>query len=141
MDVEKLEVTHNEAESRFEVWIEGCLSKLDYIRDGKNFVIAHVGVDPEFRGQGVAGKIAQASLEYAKQNVRVNAVAPGPIDTRMFRDFATTPEVRQILESANPMGRIGQPEEIASTVVWLCSDRASFVSGESMLVDAAAVAR
>jgi len=68
MDVEKLEVTHNEAESRFEVWIEGCLSKLDYIRDGKNFVIAHVGVDPEFRGQGVAGKIVQASLEYAKQN-------------------------------------------------------------------------
>jgi predicted GNAT family acetyltransferase len=68
VDLEKLEVTHNEPENRFEVWIEGYLSKLDYIRDGKNFVIAHVGVCPEFRGQGIAGKIVQTSLEYAKEN-------------------------------------------------------------------------
>jgi predicted GNAT family acetyltransferase len=68
VDVDKLEVTHNEAEDRFEVWIDGHLCKLDYIRDGNNFVIAHVGVYPEFRGLGVAGKIVEASLEYAKQN-------------------------------------------------------------------------
>ncbi len=68
VDLDKLQVTHNEAENTFEVWIDGHLSKLDYFRDGDNFVIAHVGVYPELRGQGVAGKIMDASLEYAKQN-------------------------------------------------------------------------
>lgn len=66
IDLNELEIVNNEAERRFEVWIEGFLSKLDYIQDGKNFVITHVGVHPELRGQGVAGKITQAALEYAK---------------------------------------------------------------------------
>ena len=68
VDLEALEVTHNPAEHRFEVWIDGYLSKLDYIQDGKNFVITHVGVYPELRGQGIAGKITQVSLEYAKEH-------------------------------------------------------------------------
>ena len=68
LDLDALEIIHNEAEKRFEVWIEGNLSKLDYIRDGRNFVITHVGVHPELRGQGVAGKITQAGLEYARAN-------------------------------------------------------------------------
>jgi len=67
LDLEKLEVTHNEAEHRFETWIDGTLSKLDYIQDGKNFVITHVGVFPELRRQGIAGKIVQVGLEYAKE--------------------------------------------------------------------------
>ena len=83
----------------------------------------------------VTGLTRSVALEYAKQNVRVNAVAPAAIDTRMFRDFATSPEVRQMLESAHPMGRIGQPEEIASTVLWLCSDSASFVTGQTFPID------
>lgn len=66
VDVEKMEVAHNVAEHRFETWIDGKLSKLDYIEDDKNFVITHVGVQPELRGQGVAGKIVQVGLEYAK---------------------------------------------------------------------------
>jgi uncharacterized protein len=68
IDLEKLDVIHNPAQNRFEVWIQGQLSKLDYIQDEKNFVITHVGVYPDHRGQGVAGKIVDASLEYAKQN-------------------------------------------------------------------------
>lgn len=68
IDLNEVGIMNNEAEKRFEVWIEGYLSKLDYIRDGKNFVITHVGVHPELRGQGVAGKITQAALEYAKAN-------------------------------------------------------------------------
>ena len=68
VDLDKLEVTHNKAGNTFEVRIDGYLSKLDYMQDGKNFVITHVGVHPEFRGQGLAGKIVDASLEYAKQN-------------------------------------------------------------------------
>jgi hypothetical protein len=68
VDLDKLEVTHNKAANTFETRINGYLSKLDYFQDDKNFVITHVGVHPEFRGQGVAGKIVDASLEYAKQN-------------------------------------------------------------------------
>jgi NAD(P)-dependent dehydrogenase (short-subunit alcohol dehydrogenase family) len=81
----------------------------------------------------VIGLTKSVALEYATQHVRVNAVAPGTIETRMFRDFA--PEVRQMLESAHPIGRIGQPEEIASTVVWLCSNGASFVTGQTVPID------
>jgi len=68
IDLNKIEVTRNEAERRFESWIDGTLSKLDYIQDGKNFVITHVGVHPDLRGQGIAGRIVQVSLEYAKDN-------------------------------------------------------------------------
>ena len=66
VDLKKLEVTHNEAGHTFEVWIDGHLCKLDYMQDGNNFVITHVGVYPELRGQGIAGKIVEASLQYAK---------------------------------------------------------------------------
>jgi NAD(P)-dependent dehydrogenase (short-subunit alcohol dehydrogenase family) len=83
----------------------------------------------------VIGLTKSVALEYAKRNVRVNAVAPGAIETRMFRDFATAPEIRQQLEAAHPIGRIGQPEEIAKVVVWLCSDAASFVTGQTFPVD------
>ena len=53
----------------------------------------------------------------------------------MFHDFATSPEVKQMLESAHPMGRIGQPQEVASAVVWLCSAGASFVTGQIVPID------
>ena len=68
LDLDQLEVTHNEADRTFEVWVEGLRSKLDYIQDGKNFVITHVGVHPELRNQGLAAKIVEAGLAYAKQN-------------------------------------------------------------------------
>ena len=68
VDLDRLEVTHNEAENTFETSVEGHLCKLDYMRDGNNFIIEHVGVYPEFRGQGVAGKIMEVSLEYARKN-------------------------------------------------------------------------
>jgi uncharacterized protein len=68
IDLATLEVTHNADERRFETMIDGYLSKLDYIQDGKNFVITHVGVHPDLRGQGIAGRIVEVSLEYAKEN-------------------------------------------------------------------------
>jgi predicted GNAT family acetyltransferase len=72
VDLDKLEVTHNPENHTFEVWIDGQLSKLDYIQDAKNFVITHVGVYPGHRGHGIAGKIVEASLQYAReQSLRV----------------------------------------------------------------------
>ena len=77
IDLKTLEVAHNETEERFETWIDGQLSKLDYMQDGNTMVITHVGVHPEHRGQGVAGKITEAALEYAKQkSYRVIPMCP-----------------------------------------------------------------
>ena len=68
IDLNSLEVLHNQRENRFETWIDGNLSKLDYIQDGRNFVITHVGVHPSLRGQGVAGRLVEVSLAYAREN-------------------------------------------------------------------------
>ena len=62
----ELEITHNPAENRFETWIDGRLSKLDYIEDGDTIVMTHVGVHPDHRGFGVAGRITETALAYAR---------------------------------------------------------------------------
>ncbi|HLF74062.1 MAG TPA: GNAT family N-acetyltransferase [Anaerolineales bacterium] len=77
IDPEKLEVIHNPAENRFETRIEGQLSKLDYLLDEDTIVMTHVGVYPEHRGQGVAGKLAQVALGYAREHsLRVIPMCP-----------------------------------------------------------------
>jgi NAD(P)-dependent dehydrogenase (short-subunit alcohol dehydrogenase family) len=91
---------------------------------------------------GVLGLVKTAAQEYARQNIRVNAICPGVTDTPMMRSFlAGKPEVEQMMMATLPFGRMGRPEEMAQAAVWLCSDSASFVSGESMLVDGASVCR
>jgi NAD(P)-dependent dehydrogenase (short-subunit alcohol dehydrogenase family) len=85
---------------------------------------------------GVMGLTKAAALDYAQTNIRVNAVCPGIIDTRMMdRVTGDTPEGRQQVISQEPIGRMGKPEEIAAAVLWLCSDAASFVVGHGMVVD------
>lgn len=66
INLEQVQVAHNPAENRFETWIEGELSKLDYMEDKDTVLMMHVGVHPEHRGQGVAGKLTQVALEYAR---------------------------------------------------------------------------
>lgn len=68
IDLDQIKVVHNPDENRFETTIGGKLSKLDYLQNGRNFVITHVGVHPSLRGQGVAGKIVEAGIEYAREN-------------------------------------------------------------------------
>ena len=85
---------------------------------------------------GVIGLTRAAALDYASQNIRINAVCPGIINTPMMDRFTGgTPEGRQQVISQEPIGRMGQPEEIANAVVWLCSDASSFVVGHAMVVD------
>ena len=85
---------------------------------------------------GVVGLTKNAALDYAKQNIRVNAVCPGVIQTPMIDRFTGgDPKVIQQLVAGEPMDRLGQPEEIAETVVFLCSDAASFITGQAIAVD------
>ena len=85
---------------------------------------------------GVVGLTKAAALDYAAQNIRINAVCPGIIDTPMMDRFSGgTPEGRQQVISQEPIGRMGQPEEIANAVVWLCSEAAAFVVGHAMVID------
>jgi predicted GNAT family acetyltransferase len=68
IDPNQINVVHNLDENRFETIIDGKLSKLDYLQNGNNFVITHVGVHPSLRGQGVAGKIVEVGIAYAREN-------------------------------------------------------------------------
>lgn len=67
IDVNTLEVKHNAEENRFEVWIEGELSKLDYSETEGTILMTHVGVNPAHRGAGVAGRITEVALAYARE--------------------------------------------------------------------------
>lgn len=72
INVDELKITRNEAENRFETWIDDQLSKLDYLRDGNTIVMTHVGVHPDHRGQGVAALLTQVALDYARgESLRV----------------------------------------------------------------------
>jgi NAD(P)-dependent dehydrogenase (short-subunit alcohol dehydrogenase family) len=74
--------------------------------------------------------------------VRVNAVCPGSTDTPMLRAaMASSPQLEKMILGSTPAGRLGLAEEVAEAVLWLCSDRASFVNGDAVLVDGGAVAR
>lgn len=82
----------------------------------------------------VVGLTRNAALEYAAQGIRVNAVAPGPIETEMWDRFAT-PEVAAFVKASVPMGRTGRPEEIASAVAWLLDPENSYTTGQVIAVD------
>jgi NAD(P)-dependent dehydrogenase (short-subunit alcohol dehydrogenase family) len=83
----------------------------------------------------VEGLTTSAALEVAGSGVRVNAVAPGPTETGMLDRFTGNAERKAGLVSTVPLGRVGQPDEIANGILFLCSDQASFISGHVLSVD------
>ncbi|HET9056720.1 MAG TPA: SDR family oxidoreductase [Chitinophagaceae bacterium] len=85
---------------------------------------------------GVVGLTKTAALEYAKSGIRINAVCPGVIHTSMIdRITGKDKEVEKQYINMEPVGRMGNPEEVAEAVIWLCSDNASFVTGVAFPVD------
>lgn len=82
---------------------------------------------------GVVGLTRSAALEYARDGITVNAICPGTINTAMNQSLPR--EMREGLVAASPMGRLGEPSEIAATVLFLCSDGAKFLNGQAIAVD------
>ena len=84
----------------------------------------------------VLGLTKSVALEYAKSGIRINAVSPAAIETDMVDRFVGEEgDARQQLAAMHPVGRMGKPEEIADAVIYLCSDKASFITGQSLAVD------
>jgi NAD(P)-dependent dehydrogenase (short-subunit alcohol dehydrogenase family) len=102
-----------------------------------------VGTSPYTSSKhGVVGLTKVAALEYAKSNMRINVVCPSVIDHTVMIDKLKVehPDVFNYVLGTHPVGRIGQPEEIAKAVVWLCTDEASFVTGVAFPVDGGVMA-
>jgi NAD(P)-dependent dehydrogenase (short-subunit alcohol dehydrogenase family) len=113
--------------------IVNCASVAGII--GAPYVPAYVAAK-----HGVVGLTKAAALEYASRGIRVNAVCPGMIDTPMSRK-AMTPEVRSALLAESPIGRLGDPSEVAAAVFWLCDDGASYLTGQAIAIDGAWTSR
>jgi NAD(P)-dependent dehydrogenase (short-subunit alcohol dehydrogenase family) len=96
---------------------------------------------------GVIGLTKTAAIEYAQQGIRINAVCPGFVRTPMIDQALSeypkdqAPAVEAMIIEREPIGRMGTPAEVAESVIWLCSDAASFVTGLTMAVDGGYVAQ
>jgi NAD(P)-dependent dehydrogenase (short-subunit alcohol dehydrogenase family) len=90
---------------------------------------------------GVVGLSANTAIEYAERGIRVNAVGPAFISTPLISAMETDPTLNEMLVSLHPMGRLGRPEEVASLILYLCSDQASFITGSYHAVDGGYLAR
>jgi NAD(P)-dependent dehydrogenase (short-subunit alcohol dehydrogenase family) len=85
---------------------------------------------------GVSGLTKTAAIEYANKGIRINAVAPGSIKTDIYhRSTKGDTELEKAYAKSHPIGRVGEPEEVAAAVLWLCTDAASFVIGHTLFVD------
>ena len=110
-------------------------------------LIGFPGLSPYVASKhGVIGLTKNAALEYGTSGIRVNAVCPGGIDTRMLDSLAAQATAgaqtsAEMMDPMHPIGRIGTPQEVAELIVWLCSLRSSFVTGAIIPVDGGFVAQ
>jgi NAD(P)-dependent dehydrogenase (short-subunit alcohol dehydrogenase family) len=99
-------------------------------------MIAEPGISPYVAAKhAVIGLTKAAGIEYASQGIRINALAPGLVETGMTKHWFADEKTRTALLANTPMGRAAQPEEMANMVLFLCSDLASFAAGQVFAVD------
>jgi NAD(P)-dependent dehydrogenase (short-subunit alcohol dehydrogenase family) len=85
---------------------------------------------------GVVGLTKSTAIEFARKGIRVNCICPGPTRTGMHDSLmAVAPQMVEMMNAKVPMGRIGEPEEVAAAAIWLCSDEASYITGHALPVD------
>jgi NAD(P)-dependent dehydrogenase (short-subunit alcohol dehydrogenase family) len=84
---------------------------------------------------GVIGLTKAAALENAKMGIRVNAICPGVVETDMAQRLFSNPAVNKFVLGCHPLGRFSKPQEVAEAVLWMCSEKASFMTGHSMALD------
>jgi NAD(P)-dependent dehydrogenase (short-subunit alcohol dehydrogenase family) len=145
------DVTSHIYDEVFNINVKGVLLSMKYeipamLKNGGGSIIntssvaGHVGMVgvPVYVASkhAVEGLTKTAALEFAKQGIRINAVAPAAIETPMYGRFVgDNKDAQEYMKNLHPIGRVGQPEEIADAVLWLASDRSSFVTGQSIVVD------
>jgi NAD(P)-dependent dehydrogenase (short-subunit alcohol dehydrogenase family) len=99
-------------------------------------MIADPGISAYVAGKhGVIGLSKAAAIEYASRGIRVNALAPGLVETAMTKHWFADPNIRSHFLANSPIGRVAQPEEMAGMVLFLCSDFASFAVGQTFVID------
>ena len=147
------QTTEDEWDATFNVNVKGtflmCKHAMPELRKRKGCIVnlsSYVGL-VGFRGASAyaASKAAiinltrSMALDHAREDVRVNAVCPGSVDTEMihaaWKKFGDVEEARRLWSEKHPLGRIAQPEEVAQTILFLASDDASFITGTALAVD------
>ena len=99
-------------------------------------MIADPGISPYVAAKhAVIGLTKAAGIEYASQGIRINALAPGLVETAMTKPWFDDPNIRSAFLANSPIGRVAQPEEMACMVLFLCSDFASFAVGQTFVID------
>ena len=105
-------------------------------------MIAEAGISTYAAAKhGVIGLSKAAALEYASKGIRINALAPGLVETAMTKPWFDDPAMRSYFLANSPIGRFAQPEEIAGVILFLCSDFASFAVGQTFAIDGGYTAR
>lgn len=105
-------------------------------------IIAERGISAYVAAKhAVIGLTKAAAVEYADQGIRINAIAPGLVQTPMTKHWYDDQQTREFFTANTPLGRFAQPEEIANMVLFLCSDRASFTAGQTFVIDGGYTAR
>ncbi len=115
--------------------LQGLVSPLDMLEGTQAGMIEDGGIAYIASKHAVVGMTRQYAIAYGQRGVRVNAVAPGYIDTPMTEMIKQDVQIQHEYEQLHPMGRLGRPEEIATAVVFLSSDAASFITGHTLPVD------
>jgi NAD(P)-dependent dehydrogenase (short-subunit alcohol dehydrogenase family) len=128
------------------VWLCMKYELIEMLKQGSGAIVNNSSVDgqrafpwdPVYSAakHGVLGLTKSAALQYADKGIRINAVCPGWIRTPPVEDMIKhNPESKHGMLQHQPIGRLGEPEEVAETVVWLCSDSASLIVGTALAVD------